>query len=347
MTRLVLSYRRQHDDALPSFRVIDQFPAVIGRALDCDVILGDPYVAPRQAVIRHTEQGWEISDLSDKNPTHLNGRAVAAGAWRPLQSGDHIVFGRSEMTAYAPDHAVAPTLPLPREGGLSAIFARSWVSGSIFVLTLLLAAGFSYLDIWSAEPAMTAALVATSAFIIMVIWAGLWSVVGRLTVNRSRFVMQLGLVSAYMAASLVTSVLMQGLDFLLGGNWIAQGMALVVQMLLLSALAYGSLGIATAITRRKRVQGAAGFAGGLLLCLMSLEAIGAMAFSAQPPFSSSLSPALARFAPATTAESFMTDSEKLFDHTLFTRAAPASDAAQQEVPKPPARPQKTPDAAQQ
>lgn len=320
MTRLILAYRRTHDDSLPSFRVIDRFPATIGRGLDCDIILADPYVSAQQAVIRLSESGWEIGDQTVRNPTQVNGRPLAEGAWRPLQSGDHIVLGRSEMTAYAPGHAVAPALPLPREGGLLAVFAHSGLSASLFMLALGISAAFSYLRIWSDEPAMTAALTAAAAFFVMVIWAGLWSVVGRLTVNRARFLMQLGLAAAYIILSLLGSVLLHGADFLLGGNWLAQGLSLIAQMILLSVLTYGSLGIATAFTRKKRLQAAMSFAGGLMLALVSLQAIGGMGFSSEPPFSGSLAPSLARFAAAGSAESFMADAARLFDDPLFDKA---------------------------
>lgn len=330
MTRLVLSWRRTHDDALPSFRVIDAFPAVIGRGLDCDLIVADPYVSARQAAIRVAESGWEICDLSDRNPTQLNGRALAEGAWRPLQSGDSIVLGRTEMMAYAPDHAVAPALPLPREGGFSALFARPWLSAAVFAAALAAAGAYAYLEIWSDEPAMASALMVAAAFFVMTVWAGLWSVVGRLAVNRSRFVMQLGMVACYIVVALVVSALLRGVDFLLSGSWLSQGLSVAAQMVLLTALAYGCLGAATGLDPRRRVQGAASFAGGLLLSIMSLSAIGAMGFTPSPPFSSSLSPSLARFAQAVPAESFMADSAALFDDPQFASPPVASDAAQQQ-----------------
>lgn len=324
MMRLILSHRHPHDDGTPVYQALQQFPVVIGRGFSCDVIVSDAYVAPRQAVIRATEDGWELSDLGGRNATRLNGRALLPGAWTRLRSGDRITLGRHDLEVFAPEHAVADTLPMPRGGGLFDTLGHGWAALPVFLLALASTAGWSYLELWSDEPAMTTALAVAGSVFAMLVWAGLWSIVGRLSVHRSRFAAQLGVVSLYVFVSLWLSMLLVGADFLLSGGEASQILSTAVQGLLLFWLVYGCLTIATDLPRRRRWQGALGFAGGLVASIAALGWIGAQGFDPMPPYAVTLEPALSRFAPAVDADSFIADSGRLFDDEIFAASPEAA-----------------------
>ncbi|HZC29400.1 MAG TPA: DUF1707 and FHA domain-containing protein [Gaiellaceae bacterium] len=64
---------------------------VLGRARDCDCILGDPTVSRRHALLRRHGGRWSLSDLGSLNGTWVNGRrAVGEVEVRP---GDEVSFG--------------------------------------------------------------------------------------------------------------------------------------------------------------------------------------------------------------------------------------------------------------
>ena len=67
-----------------------------------------------------------------------------------------------------------------------------------------------------------------------------------------------------------------------------------------------------------------------MISIISLNAIGSMGFSPVPPYASSLSPALARFAAADDSDAFLRESAALFDQPLFQ--AKGNHAPQQEAP---------------
>jgi hypothetical protein len=65
--------------------------AVVGRARDCDCILGDPTVSRRHALLRGRDGRWWLRDLASLNGTWVNGRrAVEEVEVRP---GDEVGFG--------------------------------------------------------------------------------------------------------------------------------------------------------------------------------------------------------------------------------------------------------------
>jgi pSer/pThr/pTyr-binding forkhead associated (FHA) protein len=64
----------------------------IGRE-GCDVVLPDPEVSRRHAVIREYEVGTSIEDLGSKNGTFVNGEPVRRVT--VLSTGDHLRFGNT------------------------------------------------------------------------------------------------------------------------------------------------------------------------------------------------------------------------------------------------------------
>ncbi len=59
----------------------------VGRSRDSDVHIDDPTVSGEHAVIRWTEDGWQIRDLGSRNGTWIDGTRLAAGASAALRPG--------------------------------------------------------------------------------------------------------------------------------------------------------------------------------------------------------------------------------------------------------------------
>ncbi|HHC07512.1 MAG TPA: DUF2662 domain-containing protein [Actinobacteria bacterium] len=65
---------------------------VVGRALDADVVVPDPAVSRRHAVVARDAEGIHLVDLGSANGTFLNGRRVEEAT--RVVPGDEIAFGR-------------------------------------------------------------------------------------------------------------------------------------------------------------------------------------------------------------------------------------------------------------
>ena len=83
----------------------------IGRAPDCDCVLGDPTVSRHHARLRRGADGWVLTDLGSTNGTRLNGWRLAEEV--EVREGDRVSFGaaRYRLGGLRPGPARAGTSP--------------------------------------------------------------------------------------------------------------------------------------------------------------------------------------------------------------------------------------------
>ena len=109
---------RYHDISQPETR--------IGRALDNDIILSDPTVAPYHAkILRHDDGRLEIVNLADTNPTQVDGRQSAVVPVNRLPVS--LEWGRIQARLLPRDQPVAATRALPANGNNRFFGKTYWV----------------------------------------------------------------------------------------------------------------------------------------------------------------------------------------------------------------------------
>ena len=75
------------------FRLVDG-KNTMGTAADCDVVLTDPYLSSKHAVIRHENGTFTLSDLDSTNGTFVNERRISR---YDIIDNDKIRLGRTEL----------------------------------------------------------------------------------------------------------------------------------------------------------------------------------------------------------------------------------------------------------
>lgn len=75
------------------FRLVDG-KNTMGTAADCDVVLTDPYLSSKHAVIRHENGVFTLVDLDSTNGTYLNERRCTKD---DLIDNDKVRLGRTEL----------------------------------------------------------------------------------------------------------------------------------------------------------------------------------------------------------------------------------------------------------
>jgi pSer/pThr/pTyr-binding forkhead associated (FHA) protein len=90
-----LTIEWQTDMAGPQITTIDESRgAIIGRHPRCDIVLLDPHVSRRHAVIYYQSDAFQLQNLSDTNPTVYNGRLKLESKLQvDLRQGDTFTIG--------------------------------------------------------------------------------------------------------------------------------------------------------------------------------------------------------------------------------------------------------------
>jgi len=89
---------------------------VLGRSLDCDLVIADAFLSRRHAVLHRRDEAWVIEDLGSRNGTRVNGELVRQP--RPLASGDVVALSGTVVEVQeradldTPAAALTPS-PLP------------------------------------------------------------------------------------------------------------------------------------------------------------------------------------------------------------------------------------------
>jgi len=67
---------------------------VLGRQVDCGIMLDDPIASRHHARLDYSEGIWYVTDLNSKNGTHVNGERIIR---IELHSGDKIQIGQTTL----------------------------------------------------------------------------------------------------------------------------------------------------------------------------------------------------------------------------------------------------------
>lgn len=138
MERLILEVKTR---GLHRYFELDRPEIRIGRALDNDIILSDPTVAPYHLKISRGDEGNIcLENIAEINPARINGRVQQKlqTATLPLE----LQLGRVKATVLSRDQGVSHTRPLAGSHG-KALFQHSlWVA--VLPLICLLIGGLHY-----------------------------------------------------------------------------------------------------------------------------------------------------------------------------------------------------------
>jgi len=204
---------------LHRYQAIDREVTTIGRALDNDIILSDPTVAPHHLkIIRYGDNSIEFVNLTEVNPTRIDNRRVASLVTEKLPV--ILDIGRVRVQLLPLDYGVAATKPLAGSGRPSHIFGHfSWAV--ILVLACLILGGiefylnnyisFKWSDLF--KQVLREVVFTIGAFVIAL------SIIERLLVNRWEIKQLLTSISLVYLLYYFSTRLADGFDYLLSASW--------------------------------------------------------------------------------------------------------------------------------
>ena len=203
---------------LHRYEPLDKPSITLGRALDNDIILSDPTVAPHHLRIDNDGERIEIVNLSAVNPARIDGRREPSRVVDRLPV--NLEIGRVQALLLARDHPVAPTRPLAGYGRRGHLFGHvGWAILLVFACLGLGALEFhtrAYNSFNSGELVkyVLRDTVATIASFVLAL-----AVLERLLVNRWELRQLVTAVSLVYIGYRVASLLADQLEYLFSASW--------------------------------------------------------------------------------------------------------------------------------
>lgn len=308
MASLVIKINMRHGRLAEFVRTTGEKVSV-GRGLANDIVLPDLYVAPDQIRLYRVESQWKIDVLDHTNPVLINGKPVT-GDEEVVNSGDKITIGRTRLTVYTEDHPVEATHKL---------VLSNWMNRGMFrlILPVLTLAVVSLLSVFTEYQGLATTLkwgkLASNALIaifVILCWAGLWALIGRLLRHQPQFLMQL------LFSGLIASVLIIGSpisDYLeYAGNSVVLGNLFTWGFLLFICTALLKFNLAHASNLHNTTVIALVFSVCLLLFFFGVYSFNKDDFANYPQYSHVLKPPFAKLTRNQTINEYLQDYKMQF-----------------------------------
>ena len=187
-TTTTLGLIEAHDrhGALLARAPITRWPVTVGRALDCDLVLDDPFVAPRHLRIDRTvdeHHTVQVEVLETRNGARLQRKRHAQGERFDWPGGTPIDLGHTHITLRLADAPIADEQALPefpwRTVGTTA---------ALVVLVGAAAVASSWLESRdSSQYLKSLPSVLLMLLLVMSAWSGLWAVANKMFAGRLQF----------------------------------------------------------------------------------------------------------------------------------------------------------------
>lgn len=173
---------------------LDHFPAGIGRSYTNDVIIDDAYACPEHLQLVREEDGTlVVVDTGSVNGTSEVGKRqnLARVVVRP---GLQLRIGRTQIRFRDPTQPVAATIP---DKGLNAergLLSRPITAIGVSVVTVVMFTVLGWLETYESTSIEQQAFEGgLGVFLLIVLWAGAWSLASRLFMHRFNFLAHLTL----------------------------------------------------------------------------------------------------------------------------------------------------------
>ncbi|MEM8843750.1 MAG: FHA domain-containing protein [Pseudomonadota bacterium] len=291
---------------------LDQKEITIGRAYDNHLILSDNTIDAHHAVISETDDGIFINDLNSINGLRYKHDRIKES--KQINSGDELLLGKTHLRVFATNHAVAEAVSIGRQNQILNTFSQP----SVAIISLLFLSLLVSLEAWSSSIAefklreyIEAVFVIDA---IVIIYALIWGIVGKIVKHAMYFKTQLSLISLYMILSYFMQFIYDLLLFNTLNYIFVTVVTVILEIVLLNYLLWLSLEFSTNLSNIKKWFFSLLVAISLILLSMYTEIINHTEFSVSPSLIQKILPPILRMVPSKTIEEFIEESSDIFTH---------------------------------
>ncbi|WP_010460360.1 FHA domain-containing protein [Acidovorax radicis] len=287
---------------------ITRWPVTVGRGLDCDLVLDDPFVAPTHLRIDRAADGpriVQVEVLETRNGARLQRKHHGKGERFDWPDGTPIDLGRTHIALRLADTPIADEQALPQFPWRTVASTAALVA-----LVMAVALGSSWLEARDASKYLKSLPgVLLSLLLFLGVWSGTWAVANKVFAGHLQFWRHVRIAcTMYLVADAVQLV-----SHFAAFTFSWETLAHLAYLLMVLVLAGGLYAHLAAVLPRRRV--------GLAWTVVAVVALGVPAWLgaqwlnrmrlSDALYMSSLFPPSLRVAPAVPVEQFLQDTESL------------------------------------
>jgi hypothetical protein len=199
--RLALIEVVERDGRVRQQLAVTRWPVTIGRALECDLVLDDPHVAARHAVLAPDAEGrlWlEVGDT--RNGLRVGRRLLGAGRRVAVDAlpGEPWQLGHTRLRLRRAGEPLAPERPMVAPAG-----AWGTVAASLLLWALILGEHWIETDPDAGLNVWLPVIVGPP--VVMVLWCAAWALASKLFQHRFEFAAHWALAVRWLLAMLLGS----------------------------------------------------------------------------------------------------------------------------------------------
>ncbi|WKB54659.1 FHA domain-containing protein [Eleftheria terrae] len=285
---------------------VTSWPVRLGRALDCDMVLDDPHVAPHHLVLHAGPEGLRLQVGDTVNGVRLGRLWLQAGESALRPAGEDLVLGGTRVRVRLASDPLPPEQVVPHAGRW-----RPGLTSSALATTGAWGLWQAWEHYLTTDPGnfLAGLVVLLPAFLVLAGWAVVWALASKLFRHRFDFWTHLRIAAAGLLLSSVVGATLGLLGFMTSWTWLSRCSELA-QALVLSGAIYRHLCAVLPARRRRLAVGtvlltAAGLAtGAALRQQQSGRLSGELYMTTLPP------PAL-HLAPSVPADTFLQEAAGL------------------------------------
>jgi len=293
------------------YQVFGHLVIRIGRAYDNDFIIADLHASEHHCIIRVHEQGFILEDLNSTNKTFLNGKHEVKGQ-TVIQSGDEITIGRTRLRFVSSHHKVEPAIRLNSPNAFFTEINRPSKSWLIVFAALVLCELVEHQESYKNLAIQKFVSIGIGMVLIVLVWAGIWSFIGRLIKHKANFNAQLSWTALFFLAMTLCYPLADHLGYITNSAVVEMVTGSVIFGIFLALLVAGHLTIATFVSRRNQIIASSIISVVILTFGIVTYYASKSDFDPQPDFYATMLPPYAKLAPSLSMDDFLHKSQKVF-----------------------------------
>jgi len=290
---------------------VNNYPCLIGRGYDNDIIIDDPYISPDHLSVNITENKIEAQDTNSTNGL-FSVQPFKKQNKITIENDSRIRIGHTDIRFRFADHPVKETIQdRDKPSQLTMLLTSGFILPIVWLIFTTALVINNYIEETDTVNIQSLLSDIYPLMIVLFLWALAWSIASKFVTHRFYFAFHAIWVCSLTFISIIVENLAQYFEFSFSLSGSATLISLTLSVLVTTALLYGHLHYSTTLApaKAKRISLFTS------LIIIGLVEIGALlnkpGFSNLPDYSGVIRPEAFRIAPAQSVTDFFENTKTL------------------------------------